>query len=63
MPTRGHAFARALKAAGARWLALAGRPGDAANAWRDAGVDDFLFVGADAVAALRRAWAQVAAAA
>jgi methylmalonyl-CoA mutase len=60
---RGHAFARALKAAGARWLALAGRPGDAANAWRDAGIDDFLFVGADAVAALRRAWAQVAAAA
>jgi methylmalonyl-CoA mutase len=59
---RGHAFARALKAAGARWLALAGRPGDAANAWRDAGIDDFLFVGADAVAALRRAWAQVAAA-
>ena len=55
----GHAFARALKAAGARWLALAGRPGDAANAWREAGVDDFLFVGADAVAALRRAWAQV----
>ena len=59
---RGHAFARALKAAGARWLALAGRPGEAANAWREAGVDDFLFVGADAVAALRRAWAKVSAA-
>ena len=57
----GREFARALKAAGARWLALAGRPGEAAGAWRDAGVDDFLFVGADAVAALRRAWAKVSA--
>jgi methylmalonyl-CoA mutase len=55
----GSDFVRALKAAGARWLALAGRPGDAANAWREAGVDDFLFAGADAVAALRRAWAKV----
>jgi len=59
----GHAFARALRAAGVRWLALAGRPGEAANAWREAGVDDFLFVGGDAVAALRRAWAQISAAA
>jgi methylmalonyl-CoA mutase len=58
----GRAFARALKAAGAPWLALAGRPGDAASAWREAGVDDFLFVGADAVAALRRAWARISAA-
>ena len=58
----GHAFARALKAAGAPWLALAGRPGEAANAWREAGVDDFLFTGGDAIAALRRAWAQVVAA-
>jgi methylmalonyl-CoA mutase len=59
---RGQAFARAQKAAGARWLALAGRPGDTANAWREAGIDDFLFVGADAVAALRRAWAKISAA-
>lgn len=58
----GHDFARALKAAGAGWLALAGWPGDAA-AWHEAGVDDFLFVGADAVAALRRAWAKIPAAA
>jgi methylmalonyl-CoA mutase len=58
----GQAFARALKASGVRWLAVAGRPGDAANAWREAGVDDFLFVGGDAVAALRRAWAQISAA-
>ena len=57
----GPAFARALKAAGVRWLALAGRPGDASNAWREAGVDDFLFVGADAAAALRRAWARISA--
>jgi methylmalonyl-CoA mutase len=59
----GAAFARALKAAGGRWLALAGRPGEAANLWREAGVDDFLFIGGDAVAALRRAWARISAAA
>jgi methylmalonyl-CoA mutase len=59
----GLAFSRALKSAGVRWLALAGRPGEAANAWREAGIDDFLFVGADAVAALRRAWAAISAAA
>ena len=57
--TRGAEFAGALKAAGARWLGLAGRPGDMANLWREAGVDDFLFVGGDAIAALRRAWARV----
>ncbi len=45
--------ARALKAAGCRRLLLAGRPGALEAALREAGVDDFVFVGCDAVAVLR----------
>ena len=45
-------FATALKAAGARGVALAGRAGEFERAWRAAGVDEFIFAGADAVAAL-----------
>ena len=43
---------RALKAAGARAVWLAGRPGNHESTWRDAGVDDFVFLGGDAIAAL-----------
>jgi len=39
--------ATVLKARGAREVLLAGRPGDHENAWRAAGVDDFIFLGAD----------------
>ncbi len=46
------AFARALKAAGANHLMLAGRPGDQETAWRAAGIDGFIFAGGDAVAIL-----------
>jgi len=46
------AFARALKASGVKGVALAGRPGGFEQAWRAAGVDDFIFAGADAVAML-----------
>ena len=46
------AFARALKASGVKGVALAGRPGEHEQAWRAAGVDDFIFAGQDAVAAL-----------
>ncbi len=46
------ATARALKAAGARLVLMAGRPGDKEAALRAAGVDQFLFAGADAVATL-----------
>jgi methylmalonyl-CoA mutase len=46
------AFARALKASGVKGVALAGRPGEFEHAWRAAGVDDFIFVGEDAVATL-----------
>ena len=47
------AFAKALKTSGAKGVALAGRPGVFERAWRAAGVDDFIFSGGDAVAALQ----------
>ena len=46
------AFAGAVKSAGVRGLGLAGRPGAAEHELRAAGVDDFIFAGGDAVAAL-----------
>jgi methylmalonyl-CoA mutase len=45
-------FAKSVRAAGVKGLALAGRPGDQEARWRAAGVDDFIFAGGDAVAAL-----------
>jgi methylmalonyl-CoA mutase len=45
--------AKALKAAGATRVLLAGRPGEDEAALRSAGVDGFLQVGQDAVAALK----------
>jgi methylmalonyl-CoA mutase len=47
------AFARAFKASDAKGVALAGRPGEFECAWREAGVDEFVFAGADAVATLQ----------
>ena len=49
-------FAAALKRVGARYLVLAGNPGEREAAWRSAGVDDFVFAGCDAPAALERAY-------
>jgi methylmalonyl-CoA mutase len=49
-------FAAALKRVGARYVALAGRPGEREAAWRGAGVDDFVFAGCNAPAALERAY-------
>lgn len=40
-------LAPALKAAGAKWLFLGGRPGDQESTWTQAGVDIFLFQGCD----------------
>lgn len=48
-------FARALKAAGAKTLYLAGAPGEAKAAWQAAGIDDFIFVGGDVLGTLRAA--------
>jgi methylmalonyl-CoA mutase len=46
------ATAKALKSAGAKLVLMAGRPGDREDALRAAGVDQFLFAGADAVEVL-----------
>ena len=42
------AAARVLKEAGVTRLFLAGRPGERESEWREAGVDDFIFLGCDA---------------
>ena len=47
------ATARALKSAGATLVLMAGRPGEREAALKAAGVDQFLFAGADAVATLQ----------
>ena len=47
------ATAKALKATGARFILMAGRPGEREAALKAAGVDQFLFAGADAVATLK----------
>jgi methylmalonyl-CoA mutase len=45
--------AKALKAAGAKFVLMAGRPGDSEAALKAAGIDQFLFAGADAVTTLK----------
>jgi methylmalonyl-CoA mutase len=50
------AAAQALQAAGARHIYLAGRPGDQEVSLRAAGVNDFVFAGGDALAALQEAY-------
>jgi methylmalonyl-CoA mutase len=45
--------ARALREKGAKGVVLAGAPGDAEAAYREAGVTDFAFVGANIAALLR----------
>ncbi len=53
--TRAGDAARALAAAGAAQIWLAGRPGDAEAALRTAGVTGFVFAGRDVIAALQEA--------
>jgi methylmalonyl-CoA mutase len=53
------AFAKALKASGAKGVALAGRPGEFERVWRAAGVDEFVFAGADAVATLQALYRRI----
>ena len=55
------AYAVALKAAGARAVYLAGRPGEREAVWRAAGVDGFIYAGMDMVAALEEVLARAAA--
>jgi methylmalonyl-CoA mutase len=51
--------AKALAEAGASHIYLAGRPGQNEAAWRSAGVNDFVFVGSDALATLQAAYAKL----
>ncbi len=53
--------ARALKAAGAKAVYLAGRPGEREAAWRAAGVDGFVYAGMDLVAGLEEVLRRAAA--
>jgi methylmalonyl-CoA mutase len=48
--------AKALQAAGAKYIYLAGRPGEQEAAWRGAGVGVFIFAGGDALATLQDAY-------
>jgi methylmalonyl-CoA mutase len=50
------AAAKALQAAGARHIYLAGRPGEREAAFRSAGVSDFIFAGGDALTVLEEAY-------
>ncbi|MFT3726362.1 MAG: methylmalonyl-CoA mutase family protein [Terricaulis sp.] len=45
--------AQRLKAGGAKWVVIAGKPGDREAAFRAAGIDQFVFTGQDALAELR----------
>ena len=56
MPAQATAAAKALQAAGARHIYLAGRPGEQEAALRAAGVNDFIFAGGDALATLQEAY-------
>ncbi len=58
--THAETFAAALKTAGARVCMLAGRPGEREAAWRAAGVDGFIYAGADRVATLEELLARLA---
>jgi len=53
------AAAKALQAAGAGHIYLAGRPGEQETVLRDAGVQDFIFAGGDALAVLNEAYQRV----
>ena len=53
------AAAKALQAAAAKHIYLAGRPGEQEPALRDAGVGDFIFAGGDALAMLQQAYARM----
>jgi methylmalonyl-CoA mutase len=52
--------AHALKAAGAKAIYLAGRPGDLEASLKAAGVDEFVFMGLDVLASLKTAQARLA---
>lgn len=51
---QGVAYAQALKAAGASFVYLAGRAGDAKDQYEAAGIDDFVYMGVDVLSTLQR---------
>jgi methylmalonyl-CoA mutase len=51
--------ARALTAAGAKHIYLAGRPGEQEAALRDCGIADFIFAGGDVLQLLREAYGRM----
>lgn len=51
---QGVAYAQALKAAGAGFVYLAGRAGDAKDQYEAAGIDDFVYMGVDVLSTLQR---------
>ena len=53
------AFAQALRDAGAAFVALAGRPGESADALRAAGVSRFVHMKCEALDALRDSWSDL----
>ena len=57
--TQAEAAARALHAAGARHIYLAGRPGEHEAAYRAAGVGEFIVAGGDALKTLQDAYARL----
>jgi methylmalonyl-CoA mutase len=61
-PTYAAPAAQTLRAAGAQRIYLAGRPGELEAALREAGVQEFVFAGGDALATLSDAWKGIEAA-
>jgi len=59
-PLQGGPAAEALQNAGAQHIYLAGRPGDQEAALRQAGVQDFIFAGGDALKSLMQAYQRIA---
>ncbi len=53
--------AKALAAAGATHIYLAGKPGDQAKAWEEAGIGTFLYQGCDTLGLLQDAYERLGA--
>ena len=51
-------LAENLKEAGAKWIVVAGRPGDNESSLKNAGVQDFIYLGCNALEALSNLWKQ-----
>ena len=58
-PAHAAAAAQALRQAGCKRIYLAGRPGELEASLREAGVQEFIFAGGDALALLNEAWTEI----